>query len=152
MRVHVGEVGDGDSIAEHDAATIVEQHVAMHDDIVSHLEVVPEGELDVVEGLEVAATAPKDMLGQQTSEWDAELHVVSQRRLVEHLPEPDQRLDAVVPLLVDLRVVLRLQCDVARIQVGQGHPGRLRELLHLPVGILGEVNVTEHVPAEIVAV
>ena len=55
VAVDVRVVGDADAVAQRDAAAVVEQHVAVHDAVVAHLQVVAVRELDELEALEVAA-------------------------------------------------------------------------------------------------
>ncbi len=61
MAVDVGVVADGDVVPDDDTAAIVQQHMAMHDDVVTHLEVVPKRELDVVKAFEVGADALEEV-------------------------------------------------------------------------------------------
>ena len=117
VAVDVGVVGDADPVAQGDAAAVVEQHVAVHHDVVAHLEVVAVGELDELEALEVAAAAGEEMLRQQPAEPHAQVHVLpAERRAVEAVPEPEQRLDPGEALWVDVGVVLGLEGDVARVE------------------------------------
>ena len=117
VAVDVRVVGNRGAVPEPDTAPVVEQDVPVHDHSVSHFHVVAEGELDLVEGLEVPAAAAEDAPGQDAPEEHAQIEVLAQRAPVEHLPHPEQGLDPGVPLRVDVGVVLRLDGDVGRIHL-----------------------------------
>jgi hypothetical protein len=82
----------------------------------------------VLEALEVRAAAPEDVRREETAQLHAELHVLApERRPVERVPEPEQRLHALELLLVAVAVVLRLERDVARVEHRQREPRGLRQ-------------------------
>ena len=85
--------------------------------VVSDFQIIAERDLHMVECFEVPAALPKNPLGQEPSELHAEMHVFGQRTPVEHLPEPDERLDTFVPLQVDLRVVLGFECHISGVHL-----------------------------------
>ena len=66
--VDVGEVRDGGSVPDLDATAVIQEDVAMDHHVVTHLQVVPEAELHVVERLEVLSTPLEDPLGQDAPE------------------------------------------------------------------------------------
>src|SRR6185437_1989323 len=76
VTVDVREIADGDAIAQHDSAAIVQQHVPMNDDVVADFEVVPERNFDVLKRLEILATLPEDALRQNPAEPDTEIDVL----------------------------------------------------------------------------
>ena len=99
----------------------------MDHDVVAHLHLVAEGELDVLEAFEVLAAARKNPWRQDAAELDAEVHVLAaERRTVERIPEPEQRLHPGELLDVHLGVILGLERDVARIEAEQRGAGRER--------------------------
>src|SRR5690606_31167482 len=116
------------------------------------LESVAERELDEVEALEVPAAPREDVPGQHAAEADAQIHVLAERALVEHLPEPDQRLDRVVAGRVDLRIVLGLERDIAGIHLEQRDAGGFRQLAWVHIPVLRVVDVREDAPAQLVPV
>ena len=65
--------------------------------VVSDLHIVAERKLDVVECFEVMATFPENPLRQDPAELHSQMHIFGQGTPVEHLPEPDERLDAFIP-------------------------------------------------------
>jgi hypothetical protein len=121
VTVNVRVVADGDVVAEPDAAAIIEQNVAVDDDVVAHLHVVAEGELDMLERLEVLAAPPEDVRREDPPELDAQIDVLaSGDGAVERIPEPEERLHALELRLIAVGVVLGLEGDVARIERRQG--------------------------------
>jgi hypothetical protein len=77
MAVDVGVVRDGHAVAQHDAAAIIQQYVAMHHDIVSHVHVVAERKFHVLEAFEVAPAATEDVRCQHAPEFHPRLHVLA---------------------------------------------------------------------------
>src|SRR5690348_5874827 len=89
----------------------------MNDDIVPHIHVVTERELDVLERLEVLAAPLEDARREQPAETHADVHVLStERRAIEAVPKPEQGLHALESGLVAIRVVLWLERHVARVE------------------------------------
>ncbi len=82
--------------------------MAVHHDVVTDLEVVPERELDVIKALEIASAALEDVRGEGSPKTHSKSYVIAKRGFVEQLPEPEERLDLVVLVLIDLGVVFRL--------------------------------------------
>ena len=56
--------------------------MAVDDDIVAGLDVVPEGELDVLERFEVRADAFEDVWREESPEFDAKINVLAARAMV----------------------------------------------------------------------
>src|SRR5947209_18091681 len=95
VTVDICVIADRHVVADDDPAAIVEEYVAVDDNVVTDLHVVAEGEFHVVERLEVLATALEDVAREQSAQLDAEPHVLSpRRRSIEGIPEPQQRLHA----------------------------------------------------------
>ena len=92
VRVDVGVVGDAGAFVEDDLAAVVEQDVLVDGAGVLDGEVVAVGELDVVEDFDVLAEVPEDVAAQHAAEAEAKPVIEAERRAVEHLPEPDERL------------------------------------------------------------
>ena len=76
-----------DAVAGDDSAPSSE-HVAV-DDVVAHLHVVAERELDELEALEVAPHPAEDMPGQEP---EPDPGGCSRRGLLSNIPEPEGRL------------------------------------------------------------
>ena len=152
MAVHVREVGNRGAISEGYAAAVVQQHVSMHNHVVSDLQIVSERELDVVERFEVVATFPKNPPRQNPAELDPQMHVFGHGTAVEHLPEPDERLDWLVKPKVDLSVILGLQRHVSGVHLCERDLRRDRERGRIHPDELGEVNLRQDRPAELVTV
>src|SRR3990172_9157021 len=117
--------------------------MAVDDDVVAYLHIVAERELDLVERLEVAAAATKDARRQNAAETDPEFDVLPEWALVEHLPEPEQRLDLLVPEQVDVGVVFGFDRDVTGVELQQRHPHGIRQLAQVRVAVLRVVDVRE---------
>src|SRR6266508_4395571 len=153
--VDVGVVGDRNVVAEDDFAPVVDQHVPVNRHTVADGEVVAEGELHLVEDADVLAAVLEDPLREHRPHLRAQAHVASDRGVVEHLPEPEERFDGRPFLQVDLPVVLRLHGRVAGIE---GREQRLHPDGQAPVreGALvegaAEIEMRERVPDHEVAV
>ena len=117
----------------------------MHDDVVPDLETVAERNLDEMERLEVPPAPREDPPGQHAPELHPQVHVLAQETLVEHLPKPDQRLYAVVPVEVGVDVILRFERDVVRVHLVP------EDLAGLP-GAAREIDLLEDPAAELVSV
>ena len=74
--------------------------------------------------LHAGAQVLEDVPPQHAAEAQAKPVIEPDRRTVEHLPEPEQRLAAVVALAVDLGIMLRLESDVFRIEGELEHAAR----------------------------
>ncbi len=71
----------------------------------------------MLERLEVLTAALEDVRRQRSAESHPQVHVLSaERRAVEGVPEPEERLHALEARIVALGVVLGLERDVARIE------------------------------------
>src|SRR5205085_6125396 len=137
---------------------VIEEYIAVDDDVIADFHVVAERELDVVKRLEVLSTSLEDVPSEYPPELDTEPHVLCSRgRAVEGIPEPEQGLDALEALLITVGVVLGLERDVARVHGRQREPrrhGRPRIVDgRLPVlGVLRIPELREDLAAHTIAV
>ena len=120
--------------------------------VVSHLQIVAERELDVVKRFEVIATFPKNPPRQDPAEPHSQMHIFGQSTPVEHLPEPDERLDWLVKPKVDLSVILGLQRHVSGVHLCEHDLRRDRKRGRIHPDELGEVNLSQDRPADLVTV
>jgi hypothetical protein len=117
MAVNVGIIGDRDAVPENDASAIIQQHMAMNDDVIANFNVVAERELNMLEALEILATAAEYVGSEQTAETNSELDVLSSKwRAVKRVPKPQKRLDLLKTNGIAVRIVLGLKSHIARIQ------------------------------------
>src|SRR5674476_1391351 len=117
-------------VREPDASAIIQQHMAVNDDVVADIHVVSVEELDELKRLEVLAATLEDSLSEQPPKLHAEGDVLpAERCAVERIPEPEKRLHRLEERVIAVRVELRLERDVARIERGQCEPGSHRQRL-----------------------
>jgi hypothetical protein len=98
------------------------------------------------------ATFPKNPLRQDPPELHAQAHIFGQGTPVEHLPEPDERLDGFVTPKVDLGVIFGLQRHVSGVHLCERDLRRDRKRGRIYPDEVGEVNLSQDRPAELVTV
>ncbi len=123
-------------------------NVVVDHDVVAHLDVVAEGEGDVLEQAEVVAGLGEEVVGEHLAEPQGEGDVVGHRRRVELPPEPLEVFRALVLAVghrLDLGVVLALEGGVAGVVPLQTDPlGRRDGLAGLPALVGRPVAVEVH--------
>ena len=82
------------------------------DDAVADRQLVAIREIDTVMDFYAVAHVLKDVAAKHTAEAQSQPVIQSDRRAVEHLPEPQQRFALRVALAVDVGKMLRLQRHV----------------------------------------
>src|SRR6202789_43977 len=124
VRINVGIVRDAGPLVQDDLAAIVKQNILVDGAVVADGEGVAVGELDVVEDLDVLAQMAKDVATQHAAKAEPQPVIESNRRAVEHLPEPDERLAKRIFFWIDVAVILRLEGCVTRVEaLNQGVHG-----------------------------
>ncbi len=124
----------------------------MDNHVVPDLQIEAEREFYVVEGLEVLATFVKNTPRQDPAKLDSQVHVFGQRTPVEHLPQPDERFDPVVPLQVDLRVVFGLQRHVSGVHLCERDLRRDGKRGGIHPAELGKMELSQDCSAKLVTV
>src|SRR5688572_5197649 len=119
--------------------------------IVADIQPVSIGQLHIVEALEVAAAGAEHVMREDPTEQYAELEILPQHTLVEHLPQPDQRLELLEARPVDVGVVLRLQRDIACIHLQYRDTRSGWKLLQDRIPVLRIVELCKNSTADAVA-
>jgi hypothetical protein len=77
VAVDVGVIANGNAVAEYETAAVVEENMAVDDDVIADVHVVAERELDVLERFEVFAATVEDVRCEDAAETDAEVDVLA---------------------------------------------------------------------------
>ena len=123
-------------VADVDAAAVVEQGALADGDAVADRKVVAVGEVDAVVDFHAGAHVVEDVAAQHAAEAQSQPVIQPDRRAVEHLPEPEQRLA--------LRVARRGRRRRSAPPPGSRFPGRAKARATLPGS--SEVSVRFSLP------